>query len=241
MPDNTVLVKLAAPFKKEEIKFRAGQVLKGQGKALALAYVDARVVQDRLDEVMGAENWQLTHACYPGKNDEVVCSVSLRINDEWITKSNGAGDTDFEEEKGSFSDAFKRAASMWGICRYLYDFTSIWVAFDETKKKFTADPWTCVKNPPAEGKNKTADNKPISTIGIAAPIKEDGTGTDWMAWGNLYVRALQDCKDQKEFLHIMNINKNLRENMRLQDKAVSDKISQISSNLYKKITGKSNG
>lgn len=48
--------RLAAPFLQEEIKWKPGVV--SGNRDLAIAYVDARVVQDRLDEVLGVSNWQ---------------------------------------------------------------------------------------------------------------------------------------------------------------------------------------
>ena len=52
----------------------------------------------------------------------------------WITRAGGAGDTDIEAEKGALSDAFKRAAVLFGIGRYLYDLPNEWIEIDEYKK-----------------------------------------------------------------------------------------------------------
>ena len=79
---------------------------------------------DRLDSVVGQANWQAT---YSHALSKTVCELSLRCGDEWIIKSNGAGDSDIEGEKGALSDAFKRAAVLWGIGRYLYNLDSPWV------------------------------------------------------------------------------------------------------------------
>ena len=79
---------------------------------------------DRLDSVVGQANWQAT---YSHALSKTVCELSLRCGDEWVTKSNGAGDSDIEGEKGALSDAFKRAAVLWGIGRYLYNLDSPWV------------------------------------------------------------------------------------------------------------------
>jgi hypothetical protein len=134
---NDIFKQLSSPFQQEELHFRPGAIAKGKGSALALVYIDARVAHDRFNEVMGFDNWKNSHICYDGKKDKVVCEISLRINGEWITKSDGAGDTDIEGEKGSFSDAFKRAAVMWGVGRYLYKCTGVWVPFDENKRIFS--------------------------------------------------------------------------------------------------------
>lgn len=102
---------LSRPWDKGEVKER-----KGPGGKM-LSYVDARQVQNRLDEVVGTENWQ-THFSEVCGN--YCCTLSVKIDGEWISKSDGAGETSIEGDKGGFSDAFKRAAVSFGIARYLY-------------------------------------------------------------------------------------------------------------------------
>ena len=106
---------------------------KDKSKGLALAYIDARDVMDRLDFVVGPLNWQ---AKYPFLG---CCELSLLIGGQWVTKANGAGEPDFEGAKGQYSDAFKRAGVMWGIGRYLYGLSNIWLEIDRYKK-FTTTP-----------------------------------------------------------------------------------------------------
>ena len=47
---------LSAPFEPKEVKFKP-QMVKNN-RALAMGYIDARLIQDRLDDVLGVENWQ---------------------------------------------------------------------------------------------------------------------------------------------------------------------------------------
>jgi hypothetical protein len=54
----------------------------------------------------------------------------------WIWKSDGAGATDVEGEKGMLSDALKRAAVRWGVGRYLYDLKSPWVAIEPMGRSY---------------------------------------------------------------------------------------------------------
>tara|TARA_R110002012_G_scaffold201071_2_gene370044 strand:- start:39 stop:746 length:708 start_codon:yes stop_codon:yes gene_type:complete len=115
---------LSAKFAPDDVKWRVGATNSDKTKGLALAYVDARLVMDRLDTVAGPTNWQAT---YSHAANKTVCELSIRCGDEWIIKSNGAGDSDIEGEKGALSDAFKRAAVLWGIGRYLYNLDSPWV------------------------------------------------------------------------------------------------------------------
>lgn len=148
---------LSAEFPREAISWRAQSVNKEGTKALALAYIDARDVMERLDAVVGPGNWQDR---YEFSGPRTICYLSIRVGEEWITKADGAGDTDVEAEKGAISDAFKRAAVKWGIGRYLYDLDAPWVPCECSEwqgkkrwKRWTANPWSFVKgaaNTPAD-------------------------------------------------------------------------------------------
>lgn len=122
---------LSKPFSPDKVSWRVGKVTKDGKKAMALAYLDARDVMHRLDEVCGPANWQCD---YPHADVKTVCRIGIKIDGEWVWKSNGAGNSDIEAEKGALSDAFKRAAVMWGIGRYLYDVQSPWVEINEYKQ-----------------------------------------------------------------------------------------------------------
>ena len=127
---NEIIAKLSAPFPPAKISWRVGPTNNKDNptSGIALAYIDARDVQDRLDEVCGV-NWQ---SRYPHAAQKTVCEIGIKIDGEWYWRADGAGDTDMEAEKGSLSDAFKRAAVKWGVGRYLYDVDSPWV--DVVKK-----------------------------------------------------------------------------------------------------------
>lgn len=119
--------KLAAVFPPNEIEWRCGSKNKENTSALALAYLTARHVMDRLDDVVGPANWQDR---YEFHGERTVCYLSLRVDDAWVTKADGAGDSDVEAEKGAISDALKRAAVKWGIGRYLYQTNALWVEIE---------------------------------------------------------------------------------------------------------------
>jgi hypothetical protein len=121
---------LSAPFPAKCVSWRVGSTNKDKTKGMALAYIDARDVMERLDAVCGPENWQDR---YEFHGPRTVCYLSIRIGDEWITKADGAGDSDVEAEKGAISDALKRAAVKWGVGRYLYSIDSPWVLLDQGK------------------------------------------------------------------------------------------------------------
>lgn len=135
---NEQFEQLKKPFRPNEVQWRVSVTSKNStpAKGLAVPYLDSRAIQNRLDEVIGRENWQneySTHAL--GKDNAFICTISVYYTErnEWISKSNGAGSTNIEPVKGGLSDAFKRAASMWNIGRYLYEFNGVWVELDEWK------------------------------------------------------------------------------------------------------------
>lgn len=117
---------LKEPFK--NIKWRAGSFSEEKSTALALAYIESREVMNRLDAVVGIGNWQDR---FEMQGDAIICSIGIRIDSEWIWKSDAAPKTQFEEIKGGFSDALKRAAVKWGIGRYLYYLPAQWVAAEK--------------------------------------------------------------------------------------------------------------
>jgi hypothetical protein len=120
-----IFARLAAPFHPSDIEWRVGATNADKTKAMALAYITSRAVMDRLDEVIGPENWRDEYDA--GPDGGVICGLTLRINGEWITKWDGAENTEFEAIKGGLSDAFKRAGYKWGIGRYLYKLDIAWV------------------------------------------------------------------------------------------------------------------
>jgi hypothetical protein len=123
--------KLRAPFPPDAVSWRVGSMTKDKAKGMALAFIDARDVMDRLDDVCGPENWQCR---YSHANGKTVCDLGIKYDAEFIWKADGAGDSDVEAEKGALSDAFKRAAVRHGIGRYLYSISSPWVEVDEYKR-----------------------------------------------------------------------------------------------------------
>jgi hypothetical protein len=86
-----------------------------------LDYIDARYVMDTLDK-LGPENWQDR---YEDRADgSVRCGIGINVEGEWIWKWDVGTQSDIEPEKGSHSEAFKRAGVKWGIARDLYGHTT---------------------------------------------------------------------------------------------------------------------
>lgn len=205
------LAQLKDPFEPDRISWRVGSTTKDKKKGMALAYIDARDVMQRLDDVCGPENWQCD---YPHAGQKTVCRIGIRIDGEWIWKANGAGDTDIESEKGALSDAFKRAAVLWGIGQYLYDIETPWVTLDVkeadgkvyvngiAKHEFTrlhklvggqssnqlreADAWTAFQN------DLLGCETVHSVENLYRELRREGWATSWLG------QAAEHCAQRKQ-------------------------------------------
>ena len=103
---------------KKEIPFKWRVQSTNQYGCTCVAYVDARDVQDLFDEVVGAEHWQCKYEEHKGN---LFCSIGVTFKEGgWVWKSDCGTESNIEKQKGESSDAFKRAAVMWGVGRFLY-------------------------------------------------------------------------------------------------------------------------
>jgi hypothetical protein len=110
-----IFAALAAPFAEDEVRSR-------RQNGRDFQYITARMVMNRLDEVLGPENWWDD---YTPIENAIVCRLTVRLPDGTVlTKCDAGGFTTTADtsdyEKSGFSDAFKRAAVKFGVGRYLY-------------------------------------------------------------------------------------------------------------------------
>ena len=142
--------KLSAPFDDSEVKFKPAAIKNGM--ALALAYVDARTILDRLDDVLGTENWHDSYEVIA--SNQVVCKLTIMD----VTKSD-AGEASPEEKeplKSALSDSLKRAAVKFGVGRYLYRLQPSWCKYDGARNEFVEKP--SIKNVPANSVSSIINN-----------------------------------------------------------------------------------
>lgn len=116
-----------------EVKYLPQAIDKENRTALALAYIDVRFVEDRLDEACGPLGWQ---SRVEGIGGFLCVSIGIRNpeTDEWLFKTDTGQDeptdeTDYEDKsdavtvagKSLVSRGLKRAGVQWGIARDLYN------------------------------------------------------------------------------------------------------------------------
>lgn len=126
-----IFARLAEPFQDHEIEWRVARagIKHGRPWAQVLAYIDARAARARLNSVLGPANWTVAFSDAP--RGGVLATLSLRIDGEWIAKSDGADITEREPVKGALSNAFKRACAVWLIGEHLYDVGESWAVFTD--------------------------------------------------------------------------------------------------------------
>ena len=125
---------LHSPFAFKDVEWKIQVTTQDKVRGMAVAYINSRAIQNRLDEVIGAFNWKNSFVTW--QNTAQICGLSIydSNHNEWVTKYDGAENTDIEPIKGGLSDSFKRAACLWGIGRYLYELGGIWVEIEQRGK-----------------------------------------------------------------------------------------------------------
>jgi hypothetical protein len=133
-----IQVRLSAPFEDSDIEWRLQYANEEKGIGIAVPYVTNRAIQQRLDKVAGAGGWKNEYIPWhsDGKKQSQLCGISIFFDDrnEWITKYDGAEDSDIEPVKGGLSDSMKRAAVQWGVGRYLYNMDTVFVDIEKSGK-----------------------------------------------------------------------------------------------------------
>ncbi len=119
---------LRMPFEAKDIEWRIQWSNKEKTYGLVVPYVTNRAIQNRLDDVVGMENWHNVFEPWhsEGTTPGQLCGISIHFESHgWVTKYDGAADSNIESLKGGLSDSMKRAAVQWGIGRFLYDMDAI--------------------------------------------------------------------------------------------------------------------
>jgi hypothetical protein len=100
---------LRRPFTPEAIKFKVQTVFSGASGCLVVAYIDARLVIERLNKVI-PDHWQASYERVAGADKLLWCHLTV----DGVTRSD-VGESPKGMSKDLVSDALKRAAVQFGI------------------------------------------------------------------------------------------------------------------------------
>ncbi len=131
-----IQAELAMPFAPEDLEWRLQKVVEAKEVGIAVPYVTNRAIMGRLDDVVGPENWYNEFKPWHGAGgkEAQLCGLSIRYGDGFITKWDGAENSDIEPVKGGLSDSMKRAAVQWGVGRVLYNMDVVFVNVEKRGK-----------------------------------------------------------------------------------------------------------
>ncbi len=137
-----IQAELAMPFAPEDLEWRLQRTFEYQGetKGIAVPYVTNRAIMGRLDDVVGPENWYNDFKPWHGANgkEAQLCGIAIHYEGRgFLTKWDGAEDSDIEPIKGGLSDSMKRAAVQWGIGRVLYNMDVVFVDVEKRGKTWS--------------------------------------------------------------------------------------------------------
>jgi hypothetical protein len=215
---------LSRPLEITDVDFRVQSINNG-GYATILAYKDARVDMNRLDEVLTPLGWQRDYKLIDGK---LFCGVGI-YNDEiheWIWKWDVGTESQTEAEKGQVSDAFKRACFNLGIGRELYGYPVISVKLHEHE-------WSKESGRPKQTYNLRIREwtwySEFNESGISFLAAKDENGNVRFKWGTL---AEKKEKPQEEPQEEPQVVEEVKEEPQV------DTVKQVLTEEYKKIFGK---
>ncbi|EOO24919.1 hypothetical protein COL26_06365 [Bacillus thuringiensis] len=180
-----IMESLQAEFPVEQLGWKITNTFESQGRFFAFIapFVDARAIQDRFDEVFGIDNWQVSYEKWGEKATK--CTISVFLNERWISKEDGSEESDYSSVKGGFSNSLKRAAVLWGVGRYLYNVkpskvelstrsngpNSIYVSYQKKGYYFTPPTMIQLKNKQGSSLKEQSNGQPSLEL-LIQKIKE---------------------------------------------------------------------
>src|SRR5215472_3501897 len=143
---------LEVPFPPSVIDWRVTNTSKdkanGRLRGQVIPYADQRAYTDRLNELFSPAGWTRKYAVHTSANFQrdrdqkttakvfVTCDLTIfgigshsATGEEWADDENAGTSAE--------AQAFKRACSCFGLGRYLYYFTGVWVDLDDRKRPKT--------------------------------------------------------------------------------------------------------
>ncbi len=109
MNEQELTKKLTAPFEAKDVEWRIQQTTQDKSRGLAVAFITSRAIQKRLDETVGPFHWKTEFSPWHQivNKGSQLCALSIYDEErkEWVTKTDGAENSDIEPVKGGLSDS----------------------------------------------------------------------------------------------------------------------------------------
>ena len=177
---------LEVPFDPAQIEWRVTNTTQNQrpARGQVIPYADQRAYTDRLNALLTPAGWTRRYTVHTSANFErskdkrivakvlVTCELTIfglgshsATGEEWADNDNAG--------TAAEAQAFKRACSCFGLGRYLYHFTGVWVDLDERKRPkniprlfgwATPQGWREGLRPGQEAKSSSSNPKPTPDV-----------------------------------------------------------------------------
>ena len=145
-PD-ALFTQLAEPFDPSEIKWRVTHTNRDGNRGAVIAYADPRAYTDRLNQLFTPTGWTRSYqvstvsSVTRMKRDKLIQTgkvlVTCTLTITGLGCHSGSGEEWADEQNAmttAEAQAFKRAASCYGLGRYLYNFAEMWVPLNEYRQ-----------------------------------------------------------------------------------------------------------
>src|SRR5579859_478231 len=144
---DALFTQLAEPFDPSEIKWRVTHTNRDGNRGAVIAYADPRAYTDRLNQLFTPTGWTRSYqvstvsSVTRMKRDKLIQTgkvlVTCTLTITGLGCHAGSGEDWADEENAmtaAEAQAFKRACSCFGLGRYLYNFTEVWVPLNEHRQ-----------------------------------------------------------------------------------------------------------
>jgi hypothetical protein len=178
LPDDRIrqiIGDLEVPFDSSVIEWRVTNTAKDKRRGQVMPYADQRAYTDRLNALLTPAGWTRKYAVHTsanfqrGKDQKTVAKifVTCELTVLGLGSHSATGEEWADDDNAGTSaeaQAFKRASSCFGLGRYLYYFTGVWVDIDERKrpKKFPTLPEWATPDGWRKGLRPHNDSNPSS-------------------------------------------------------------------------------
>jgi hypothetical protein len=136
---------LEVPFDPPVIEWRVTNTAKDKRRGQVMPYADQRAYTDRLNALVTPAGWTRKYTVHTsasfqrGKDQKTVAKifVTCELTILGLGPHSATGEEWADDDNAGTSaeaQAFKRACSCFGLGRYLYYFTGVWVDLDDRKR-----------------------------------------------------------------------------------------------------------
>lgn len=140
-----LVAEMEVPFEPAVIEWRVTNTAQGQSRGQVVPYADQRAYTDRLNAMFSPAGWTRKYAVNTsanferGKDQKLVAKVLVTCElTIFGLGSHSATGEEFADNDNALTaaeaQAFKRSCCCFGLGRYLYYFTGVWVDLDDRKR-----------------------------------------------------------------------------------------------------------